>query len=134
MSERRWKPRSPGSRVSPGAPRRGRLATAACLAGLALALAGCSKFDAALGKQWATVSFRPNTPVATMLKVRTACAHVANVRPQALPAKPSAANMVNSVIYRTDKASNANLAQLQQCVQRFRSVAGIDFTDSANSG
>ncbi len=48
-------------------------------------LAGCAKFDAALGQQWAVVQFKTNTPVATQLKVRAACSHVPNVRPERLP-------------------------------------------------
>jgi hypothetical protein len=35
--------------------------------------------------------------------------------------------------YRTDDASDSNLAQLQECLQKFPSVAGIDFTDSGDS-
>ena len=102
--------------------------------GLALGVAGCAKFDAALGQQWATVNFKPNTPVATMLKVRTACSHVPNVRAEALPRRPNTATMAGGVTYRTDNASDANLAQLQQCLQRYPSVAGIDFQDSGSAG
>jgi hypothetical protein len=39
-----------------------------------------------------------------------------------------------SLTYRTDNATDANLAQLQQCLQRFPSVQGISFTDSGDSG
>jgi hypothetical protein len=102
--------------------------------GLALGAAGCAKFDAALGQQWATVSFKPDTSVATMLKVRTACSHVPNVRAEALPRQRNAVTMAGGVTYRTDHASDANLAQLQQCLQRYPSVAGIDFEDSGDAG
>ena len=102
--------------------------------GLALGTAGCAKFESALGQQWATVNFKPNTPVATMLKVRTACSHVPNVRAEALPRRPNTATMAGGVTYRTDNASDANLAQLQQCLQRYPSVAGIDFQDSGSAG
>jgi len=111
---------------------------AAGAAGLALALAlgaaGCAKFDAALGRQWATVSFKPNTSVATILKVRTACSRIPNVRAAALPHRQNAQTMAGGVTYRTDHASDANLAQLQQCLQRYPSVAGIDFGDSGDAG
>jgi hypothetical protein len=113
-------------------------AAAARAAGLALVLAlgaaGCAKFDAALGQQWATVSFKSNTTIATMLKVRTACSRIPNVRAEALPRRQNAITMNGAVTYRTDNASDANLAQLQQCLQRFRSVAGIDFQDSGDAG
>jgi hypothetical protein len=102
--------------------------------GLALGAAGCAKFDAALGQQWATVSFKPDTSVATMLKVRTACSQIPNVRAEALPRHRNAVTMAGGVTYRTDHASDANLAQLQQCLQRYQSVAGIDFEDSGDAG
>ena len=102
--------------------------------GLALGTAGCAKFDSALGQQWATVNFKPNTPVATMLRVRTACSHIPNVRAEALPRRRNPVTMNGAVTYRTDRASDANLAQLQQCLQRYPSVAGIDFQDSGSAG
>jgi len=102
--------------------------------GLALGVAGCSKFDAALGQQWATVSFKDNTTVATMLKVRSACSHIPNVQAEALPRQQNVVTMAGGVTYRTDNASDANLAQLQQCLQRYPSVAGIDFEDSGDAG
>ena len=102
--------------------------------GLALGTAGCAKFDSALGQQWATVNFKPNTPVATMLKVRTSCSHIPNVRAEALPRHRNQVTMNGAVTYRTDHASDANLAQLQQCLQRYPSVAGIDFQDSGDAG
>jgi len=102
--------------------------------GLVLGAAGCAKFDAALGQQWATVSFKPETSVATMLKVRTACSHIPNVRAEALPRQQNAVTMAGGVTYRTDNANDANLAQLQQCLQRYPSVAGVDFEDSADAG
>jgi hypothetical protein len=108
----------------------------AVVAGAALltaTLAGCAKFDAALGQQWAVVHFRPGTSVATLLKVRAACSHVPNARPEAMPPTRRATDMIYSVRFRTDNASDANLAQLQQCLQRFPAVTGIDFEDAGDS-
>jgi len=113
---------------------RTRAASAAGAVALALALTGCAKFDAALGQQWATVSFKPDTTVSTMVKVRTACSHIPNVRAEALPRRQNPVTMNGAVTYRTDHASDANLAQLQQCLQRFPSVAGINFQDSGDAG
>jgi hypothetical protein len=101
---------------------------------LALGAAGCAKFDAALGQQWATVSFKPDTSVATMLRVRTACSRIPNVKAEALPRQRNPVTMNGAVTYRTDRASDANLAQLQQCLQRYPSVAGINFQDSGDAG
>jgi hypothetical protein len=124
--------------VRPGrgtAGRGRRLCTAAAGAVLLAAVTGgCAKFDAALGQQWATVNFKPDTSAATVLKVRAACSAVPNARPEALPAKRTAATMMYALTYRTDHASDANLAQLQQCLQKFPQVTGIDFGDSGDAG
>jgi hypothetical protein len=42
--------------------------------------------------------------------------------------------MNGAITYRTDNASDANLARLQQCLQRYPSVDGIDFQDSGDDG
>jgi hypothetical protein len=117
-------------------PRRAAAAAAlvAALAVGAAGLAGCAKFDSALGQQWATVSFKADTPVGTLLKVRAACSHVPNVRPEALPRKRTPTSMIYALTYRTDNASDANLVQLQQCLLRFPSVQGIQFGDSGDAG
>jgi hypothetical protein len=122
----------PGPRHRPPGRRLACLAAAAAL--LAAGTAGCAKFDAALGQRWATVQFKPNTSVATLLKIRTACSHVPEVHPEALPAKRTPGDMIYALKYRTDHASDANLAQLQQCLQHFPQVAGIDFEDSGDAG
>jgi len=122
----------------PGPARRPILLPRAAFGALAAAalmtvtVAGCAKFDAALGRQWAVVQFKPNTSVATLLKVRAACSHVPNARPEALPPVRKALDMIYAVRFRTDNASDANLAQLQQCLQKFPSVTGIDFQDAGN--
>jgi hypothetical protein len=106
---------------------------AAALA-LVTATSGCAKFDAALGQQWAVVHFNSNTSVATLLTVRAACSHVPNVSPEALPKSRNPGDMIYSVRYSTDHATDADLAKLQECLQRFPAVAGIDFEDSGDSG
>jgi hypothetical protein len=107
--------------------------SAAALA-LATTIGGCAKFDAALGQQWAVVHFNPNTSVTTLLTVRAACSHVPNVRPEALPKSRNPADMIYSVRFRTNHASDADLARLQQCLQRFPAVTGIDIQDSGDAG
>lgn len=97
-------------------------------------VAGCAKFNASLGQQWATVSFKPNTSAATVLQVRAACSRVPNVRAEALPRHPNPDTLMYSVTYRTDNASDANLAQLQQCLERYPSVAGVNFQDAGDAG
>jgi hypothetical protein len=122
------------SRVAGPARRSAAVAAAAGALALGLALAGCANFDSALGQQWATVNFKANTTIATMLQVRSACSHIPNVRPEALPRPENQITMSGAITYRTDNASDANLAQLQECLQRYPSVAGIDFEDSGDEG
>jgi hypothetical protein len=106
----------------------------ALVGGLALGVSGCAKFDAALGQQWVTVDFQPSASIATMLKVRAACSHIPNVVPEALPKVRTQVTMNSAVTYQTNNASDANLAQLQECLQRFPSVAGMDPEDSGSEG
>ena len=96
--------------------------------GLLLAAAGCAKFDAALGQQEAVVQFKNGTPNATRLHVRTACSHIPQARPEALPTDHKASDLLYDVIYRVDNASNAQIAELEQCLQRFPAVAGVELT------
>lgn len=106
----------------------------AAAAAVGILASGCAKFDASLGQQWATVSFKANTSAATVLAVRAACSHVPNVQAEALPRQRDPETLMYSVTYRTDNASDANLAQLQECLQRYPSVAGVDFQDSGDEG
>jgi hypothetical protein len=118
-------------------PRRGLAARAAvgvAAAALTLALVGCAQFDKSLSKQWMTVNFKPHTSVATLLKVRSACSHVPNARPVALPRKRTTANMIDALTYITTNASDADLARLQLCLQKFPSVAGLSPGDAGDEG
>jgi hypothetical protein len=90
------------------------------------AAAGCAKFDAALGQQEAVVAFKDGTSNATRLKVRAACSHVPEATPEPLPTDHLASDLLNDVRYRVDHASDADLARLQVCLQRFPSVNGVD--------
>lgn len=100
----------------------------------AAGLAGCAKFDAALGQQWATVDFKAATPAATVLQVRAACSHVPNVHAKPVPRGVNPAITMYTLTYSTTNASDANLAQLQQCLQHFPSVTGIEFGDAGEDG
>ena len=109
-------------------------ATLAAVLALALAGAGCSSFDATFGKQEAVVQFQPQTPNSVRLKVRAACSHVQQATPEPLPTSRVAQGMAAyEVRYRVDHASDGDLAKLQRCLQRFPSVAGIDFSGAGGS-
>jgi hypothetical protein len=99
-----------------------------------IGVTGCAKMDASLNKQWMTVQFNPGTSVATELQVRTACSHIQNTPPIALPAKHSVINMMYAVRYNTTNSSPANEAQLQRCLQKFKSVQSLDAEDVGDEG
>ena len=90
--------------------------------------------DAALSQQWVTVSFKANTTVATVLHVRLACSHVPNVTAAPIHRTKAAIDMIGALRYDTTNASDANLAQLQVCLQRFPSVTGLNFQTAGDSG
>jgi hypothetical protein len=97
-------------------------------------VAGCGGMSAALGKQWVDVTFKQNTSVATIEKVRAACAHVPNISAEPLPKKHTVLNLMAGVRFDTTKASDANIAQLEICVQKFRSVQGFTPQDAGDAG
>jgi hypothetical protein len=105
----------------------------ACAAGL-LVLTGCAKMDAALDQQWIVVDLDPGTSVATALHIRAACSHVQNTPPMALPAKQTEVAMLFGVRYDTTNASPANVAELQECLQRFPAVQGVEPEDAGDDG
>jgi hypothetical protein len=117
-------------------PRRWRAALPAAgimLAALGPAAAGCATFDRTFGKQEAVVHFQPQTSNSARLKVRAACSHVPQAVPEPLPTDHLAADTMNDVRYRVDHASDGDLAKLQQCLQRFPSVVGIEFNGPGGS-
>ena len=81
----------------------------------------------------AVVQFQPQTPNSVRLKVRAACSHVPQAIPEPLPTDHLASDLASDVRYRVDHASDGNLARLQQCLQRFPSVVGIEFNGPAGS-
>ncbi len=119
----------------PVPPSRGRgrtparvLAAAATATALSLAAAGCASFNRAFGKQEAVVQFQPNTPASVMLKARAACSHVAGARPEPIPKHVLAVDLPDDIRYDVSNASDAQQARLEQCLQRFPAVAGIELS------
>jgi hypothetical protein len=101
---------------------------------LALAcLAGCAKMDAALGQQWIVVQFAPGTSVATARHVTHACSHVPNLR--LVPVRPVAADpgVISSARYNATNATDANMAALQTCLQRFPSFLGFNLVQPGDN-
>ena len=123
-------------RVLPGVVRmrRHRRLTAAGTAVVvaAVALAGCSQFDAALGQRQAVVTFRPNTPVSQRLAVRSACGKLPEVTPPPVPSNLNSPYALQQLTFRVDHASDADVARLEKCLAKFPSVAGITLQDSTD--
>lgn len=121
--------------VGDGPWARGRrmLAMATAVAAV-IALAGCSQFDAALGQRQAVVTFRSGTPVAQRLAVRAACAKTPLVTPAPLPSNMNSPYALEQVIYQINKASDADVAMLEECLSKFPSVAGVTLQDSGDQG
>jgi hypothetical protein len=66
------------------------------------------------------------------VQVRDAERHPA-ARPGGLPTDHKASDLLYNVIYRVDNASNAQIAELEQCLQKYPSVAGIDIQTPGDS-
>ena len=123
-------------RVLPGVVIAGRrrLAGAALILASTAALAGCSQFDKALGQREAVVTFRSGTPVSQRLAVRSACAKVPAVTAPPLPSDLSSPYALQQLTFRIDHASDADVARLEKCLDRFPSVAGVTLQDSSDMG
>jgi hypothetical protein len=117
--------------VQPTRPARA-AAAAAAAAVLCAAATGCGAFDRAFGKQEAVVRFQPNTPASVMLKARAACSHLPGAYAEPIPRHVPAVDLPDDIRYEVGHATDAQVARLTQCLQRFPSVAGIDL--SAPSG
>ncbi|HEX5287386.1 MAG TPA: hypothetical protein VFX25_00835 [Streptosporangiaceae bacterium] len=121
--------------MSPARPAR-RAARTGIAAAAVLALAGCGRIDAALSRQSATVTFRPDTSAAVITAAGRTCGHEPGVRPAPAPAVPGTAAAPSSVRYDVSGASTHDLVALQQClVAHFPgSVLGVSLKDVADQG
>jgi hypothetical protein len=123
-------------RVLPGVVKQGRrrLAEVALVLAAAAALAGCSQFDQALGQREAVVSFRSGTPVSQRLAVRSTCAKIPQVDAPPLPSDLGSPYALQQLIFRIDHASDADVARLETCLDKFPGVAGVTLQDSSDAG
>ncbi len=88
----------------------------------------------ALGQQRAIVTFQSGTSVATRLQVRAACGKLPNVSPAPLPSGVPLLESLDQVVYQVNNASGADEARLQECLAKYRSVLGLNFSDSTDQG
>ncbi|HEX9526808.1 MAG TPA: hypothetical protein VF951_04865 [Streptosporangiaceae bacterium] len=117
-----------------GTARRHRLTGAGLALAAVAALAGCAQFNAALGQRQAVVSFRAGTPVSQRLAVRSACAKVPAVTAQPLPSDLNSPYALHQLTFQVSHATDADVAQLEQCLAKFPSVAGVILQDSSDQG
>jgi hypothetical protein len=52
----------------------------------------------------------------------------------AVPKQRSLINMINAVEYSTTNASDGNVAELQECLTKFKSVQGMTEQDNGDEG
>ena len=105
------------------------------LAGTAccLGVTGCAQFDKALGQQQATIYFQTSTPVAFKLKVRAACNNLPHVKATPIASGVPLASAVDVVTYNTTGAGVADIARLEECVNKYApQVQGVDVSDSSD--
>lgn len=84
--------------------------------------------DAALGQQWVVVQLAPGTTLAAARHAAQACSHVPGVRLDRVRPVTPQSGVVESVRYDATNASDADLARLQQCLQRFRAFQELTVT------
>src|SRR5271163_1390578 len=100
----------------------------------AAALAGCAQFDAALGQRQAVVSFTGSATLAQRMAIRAACAKTPNVSAAPVPGNLTTAYELPQVTFTITKASDANVAELETCLSKYPTVAGITLQDASDEG
>jgi hypothetical protein len=124
--------------VAPAAPRPRRSARVGALAlGLAavvgcVAVSGCASFDKALGQQQVDVYFNETTSVAYKMHVRAACNGLPNVKAAPIATGVPLASAIDIVVYNTTGASLVDTTRLEECLNKFSQVQGINTTDSSD--
>jgi hypothetical protein len=104
----------------------------ACVA-CCLGVTGCAQFNKALGQQQANIYFQATTPVAFKMKVRAACNNLPHVKASPLATGVPLASAIDVVTYNTTGAGVADIARLEECVNKFApQVQGVDVTDSSD--
>lgn len=103
------------------------LAGAACCLGVT----GCAQFDKALGQSTVQVYFTDNATPATMIKIMNACNNI-NPHVKAEQNPPGTPPEDIAVIYNTTGADDAQIAQLEECLNKYPQVEGINPEDSSD--
>ena len=110
-------------------------ALAAAAVTVVAGISGCAQFDKALGQQWIQVTFAPNTSVATAKHVTSVCSHIPNL-PLMGKVKPDTGEpgVVDQVNFNSTHATDAEQAQLEQCLDKFPNIVqGFTQMDEGDS-
>ena len=100
---------------------------------LCLGMTGCAQFNKALGQQQALIYFKTSTPVSFKLKVRAACDNLPHVKAAPIATGVPLASAIDVVTYNTTGAGVADIARLEECVNKFApQVEGVDVQDSSD--
>ena len=112
-----------------------RLVAAGTMVAAAAALAGCSRFDAALDQRQAIVTFTDSATLAQRLAVRSSCAKTPNVTAQALPSNLNSPYALQQLVYSVTNASDADIALLNECLNKYpKVVQGMTLQDAGDEG
>jgi hypothetical protein len=105
-----------------------RLAAMAVAIGLGLLLAGCN--DSALTKRELVFYFTPSSTAAEQETALHACIHVTpEATPEPFNTTGPNADLVGDVRFRIDHANDKAIAQLEDCMNKQRGIAGVDIPD-----
>jgi hypothetical protein len=99
----------------------------------ALLAGGCAQFDKALGQQSVDVYFNQTTSVAYKMHVRAACNNLPDVKAEPIATGVPLASAIDVVVYNTSGADNADIARLEECLNKFSQVEGINTQDSSDN-
>jgi hypothetical protein len=98
-----------------------------------LAVTGCASLDKSLGQQEALISFSPTTSNSVRLQVRAACGKLPNVGETPIAKGVPLSASLSEVIYQINNADPADIARLEECLQKYPSVTGVDIQDSSDN-
>jgi hypothetical protein len=98
-----------------------------------VAASGCASFDKALGQQSVDVYFNETTSVAYKMHVRAACNDkIPDVKAEAIATGVPLASAIDVVVYNTTGAGLVEITRLEECLNKFSQVEGINTQDSSD--
>ena len=98
-----------------------------------LGVTGCAQFNKALGHQEVDVYFQSGTSVAFKMKVRAACDNLPHVKASPIATSVPLSSAIDIVVYDTTGASVADIARLEECVNKFSpQVQGVNSVDASD--